>query len=226
MEYQTWSSLKSQALADFVAGLTSNEDIHPEWELYVDGAANEDDKGAGIVLKDKDGISTEQSIKYMFPVNNNQSEYEALLAGMHLAKECGIQNIKVYCDSLLVVQQALRKKLTIAKGQWAELILKILWGYNTTPQSSTKETPFRLMFGSDTMIPVEISQGSIRTNHLDEDTNNQTRKTELDTLGEVREESRIRHEAIQLMIQRKYNTKVKPQMFQQGDLVLRRLEDV
>ncbi|XP_072062007.1 uncharacterized protein [Arachis hypogaea] len=101
----TKSSLKSQALDDFVAELTSSEDIHPEWELYVDGASNEDDGGAGIVLKDKEGISTEKSIKYMFLISNNQSEYEALLAGMRLAKECGIQNIKVYCDSLFVVQQ-------------------------------------------------------------------------------------------------------------------------
>ncbi|XP_072054933.1 uncharacterized protein [Arachis hypogaea] len=103
---------------------------------------------------------------------------------------------------------------------------EILWGYNTTLKSSTKETPFRLMFGSDAMIPIKISQGSIRTSYLDEDTNNQIREAELDTLDEMREESKIRHEAMQLMTQRKYNTRVKPRILQQGDLILRRLEDV
>ncbi|XP_057760837.1 uncharacterized protein LOC130981250 [Arachis stenosperma] len=119
-----------------------------------------------------------------------------------------------------------KKKVAIVKGQWAELIPEILWGYNTTPQSLTKETPFRLMFGSDAMIPVKISQGSIRTIHLDEDTNEETRRSELDTLEETREESRAGSEAIQLMIQRKYNKKVRPRTFREGDLVLRRLEDV
>ncbi|XP_072060414.1 uncharacterized protein [Arachis hypogaea] len=71
----------------------------------MDGASNEDGRGAGIVLRDNNGLTTEQSIKYIFPVSNNESEYEALLAGLCLAKECGIQNIKVYCDSQLVVQQ-------------------------------------------------------------------------------------------------------------------------
>ncbi|XP_016195666.1 uncharacterized protein LOC107636688 [Arachis ipaensis] len=125
-----------------------------------------------------------------------------------------------------VILQALKKKVTLAKGQWAKLIPEILWGYNTTPQSSTKETPFRLMFGSDAMIPVKISQGSVRTTYLDEDTNDQTREAELDLLEEVREESRIRHEAMQQLTRRKYNTRVRPRTLQQGDLVLRRLEDV
>ncbi|XP_016165257.1 uncharacterized protein LOC107607874 [Arachis ipaensis] len=41
-----------------------------------------------------------------------------------------------------VILHALRKKLDDAKGLWTELIPEIIWGYNTTIHSTTKETPF------------------------------------------------------------------------------------
>ncbi|XP_072066899.1 uncharacterized protein [Arachis hypogaea] len=109
-----------------------------------------------------------------------------------------------------IILLALRKKLTLIKGQWAELIPEILWEYNTTPESLTKETPLKLIFGADAMIPVEIAQRLIRTDHFDEEANNQTRNTELDTIEEERQNARIRQEAMQLIVQRKYNKKVKP----------------
>ncbi|XP_072074386.1 uncharacterized protein [Arachis hypogaea] len=77
--------------------------------------------------------------------------------------------------------------------------------------------PFKLVFRADAMILVEISQGSIRADHFDEDTNNQMRSAEMDIIDEERQESRIRQE---------YNKKVRPHPLQQGDLVPRRLEDV
>ncbi|XP_072060454.1 uncharacterized protein [Arachis hypogaea] len=69
-----------------------------------------------------------------------------------------------------VVLQALRKKLDDAKGLWAELVPEVLWAYNTTVHSTTKETPFRLVYGSEAMIPMEISQSSLRNQaeHHDE----------------------------------------------------------
>ncbi|XP_015949801.1 uncharacterized protein LOC107474675 [Arachis duranensis] len=120
----------------------------------------------------------------------------------------------------------LNKKVMLAKGEWAELVPEILWGYNTTPQRSTNETPFKLIFGSDAMIPVEISQGSISTNYFEDAVNNQIRQVELDTLEEVRDEARIRSETMQQIIRNKYNKKFRPRTLQQRDLVLRCLEDV
>ncbi|XP_072066687.1 uncharacterized protein [Arachis hypogaea] len=78
-----------------------------------------------------------------------------------------------------VILHALKKKLDDAKGLWADLIPEVLWGYNTTPQSSTKETPFRLVYGFEAMIPLEISQSSIRTQLVD---HNEARRTELDII--------------------------------------------
>ncbi|XP_072090445.1 uncharacterized protein [Arachis hypogaea] len=85
-----------------------------------------------------------------------------------------------------IILQALKKKLTNAKGRWAELIPKIPWSYNTTRQSTTNETPFRLVYDTDSMIPMEIAQGSSQTEYFSEDANMDARLVKLDTISEER----------------------------------------
>jgi len=57
-----------------------------------------------------------------------------------------------------VLLRGLKRRLEKAKGVWAEEVPRIVWAYHTTPQSSTMETPFSLVYGSDAMIPVEIHE--------------------------------------------------------------------
>nr|XP_025665327.1 uncharacterized protein LOC112764025 [Arachis hypogaea] len=120
-----------------------------------------------------------------------------------------------------IILQALKKKLDHAKGLWAELIPEVLWAYNTTIHSTTKETPFRLVYGSEAMIPMEVSQSSIRT--LAED-HEKARQAELDLIEEIRETAAIRHRALQQQVSRRYSRKVVPRSFNHGDLVLRKTE--
>ena len=40
-----------------------------------------------------------------FPTTNNEAEYEALVAGLDLAKAAGVENIVVHCDSQVVTSQ-------------------------------------------------------------------------------------------------------------------------
>jgi len=61
-----------------------------------------------------------------------------------------------------VLLRGLKRRLDKAKGTWAEEVPRIVWAYHTTPQSTTKETPFILVYGSDAMIPVEIQENSPR----------------------------------------------------------------
>jgi ribonuclease HI len=39
-----------------------------------------------VVLEGPDGVMIEQSLRFAFRASNNQAEYEALIAGMKLAK--------------------------------------------------------------------------------------------------------------------------------------------
>ena len=47
----------------------------------------------------------EQSLRFAFKASNNQAEYEALIAGILLAKEMGARVLMAKSDSLLVMGQ-------------------------------------------------------------------------------------------------------------------------
>ena len=40
-----------------------------------------------------------------FPTTNNEAEYEALVAGLNLAKAAGAASVVIYCDSQVVTNQ-------------------------------------------------------------------------------------------------------------------------
>ena len=44
-------------------------------------------------------------MKFGFEARNNEAEYEALIAGIRLAKDIGAEKLEVFSDSMLVVQQ-------------------------------------------------------------------------------------------------------------------------
>jgi len=56
------------------------------------------------ILEGLSGLLIEKSLKFAFKANNNQTEYEALIAGMLLSQELGAQNLLVRSDSLLVTE--------------------------------------------------------------------------------------------------------------------------
>ncbi|XP_072076799.1 uncharacterized protein [Arachis hypogaea] len=119
----------------------------------------------------------------------------------------------------------MRKKLGDAKGEWTELDPEVLWAYNTTVHSSTGKTPFRLVYRTEAVIPVEVSNPTLRVQLRDDDNNENRRKAELDVIEESREEASLKQRALQQVVQRRYNKKVIPRGFTEGDLVLRKTEE-
>ena len=73
--------------------------------MYVDGSSVQEDVGAGILLIGPDKEEFKCSIKFTFSITNNTVEYEALLAGLQLAKRIWAHRVKVSVDSQLVVWQ-------------------------------------------------------------------------------------------------------------------------
>nr|XP_025607235.1 uncharacterized protein LOC112698023 [Arachis hypogaea] len=124
-----------------------------------------------------------------------------------------------------VVLQAIKKKLDEAKGEWAELIPEVLWSYNTTIHSTTGETPFKLVYGSEALIPIEVGIPTARAELYDEQQNLIARNAELDLAEEDREIAAIKQRAQKKIMERKHNRRVKPRTFKEGDLILRRTEE-
>ena len=121
-----------------------------------------------------------------------------------------------------VLLRGLKRRLDKAKGNWAEEVPRIVWAYHTTPQSTTKETPFNLVYGLDAMIPVEIQENLPRFQNFVVEESNEKRKVNLDLLDEVREEAKIKVEALKRRVEYKNNSKLRPRQFQVADLVMRK----
>ncbi|XP_072077819.1 uncharacterized protein [Arachis hypogaea] len=94
-------------MADFLVEVTGSPPETPStrWKLHVDGASNQTFGGAGIILESPTGVVYEQSVKFEFPLSNNQAEYEALLGGLVLAREVGAMRIEGCSDSQVVTSQ-------------------------------------------------------------------------------------------------------------------------
>jgi len=72
------------------------------------------------------------------------------------------------------------------------------------------------------MIPVEIQENSPRFQNFVAEESNEKRKVNLDLLNEVREEARIKVEALKRRVEYKSSSKLRPQQFQVADLVMRK----
>nr|XP_025616631.1 uncharacterized protein LOC112708929 [Arachis hypogaea] len=105
IRFEPRNAIKAQALTDFIAEMTPATLTPEPWKLHVDGSSNSTHGGAGIILENQNGITIEQSVRYEFPVSNNQAEYEALLAGLTLAREVGVNTLEVNTDSQVVSSQ-------------------------------------------------------------------------------------------------------------------------
>ena len=54
------------------------------------------------------------------------------------------------------------------KGLWPEALPSILWAYRTTVRIPMGETPFRMTYGNEAVVPVEIGLMTLRTSTYDD----------------------------------------------------------
>ena len=116
----------------------------------------------------------------------------------------------------------LKRRLEGAKGNWAEELPNVLWAYRTTPQRSTGETPFSLMYGAEAMIPAEVNLCSARVSGFNTSQNDGQLIERLDLLEEYQDAAALRLAEYQQKLAQRYNQDVMVREFNAGDLVLRR----
>ncbi|XP_048605619.1 uncharacterized protein LOC125583099 [Brassica napus] len=113
------TAIKSHVLADFVAEFSSallpaleqevrlRDEIKEdgEWILHVDGSCNVRGAGVGIVLTSPTGNTASRAVRCNFKATNNESEYEALIEGLTLPHQMRAENVQVFGDSQLIINQ-------------------------------------------------------------------------------------------------------------------------
>ena len=71
----------------------------------MDGASSAMRAGARIVIITPEGMGLEHSFRLGFKTSNNEAEYEALIGGLKTALDLGTQDVEVYSNSQLVINQ-------------------------------------------------------------------------------------------------------------------------
>ena len=116
MVYFPHKLVKGQSLANFLADHLSLE-IKQEkdvelgiyeverrpWVLKFDVSNKENSTRAGIVIISPKGIKTTLSFNLAFKCTNNQVEYEALMIGLEILLELGVQEVHIIRDFQLVL---------------------------------------------------------------------------------------------------------------------------
>ncbi|XP_071699333.1 uncharacterized protein [Rutidosis leptorrhynchoides] len=116
ISYRARSAIKGQVMADYLAKTAADMPAinDPEqlptpplelWELYTDSSESSDGAGTGLILTGPHQEEHTYTLRFNFKVTNKEAEYEALLAGMRIARELGIKKLQAYVDSQLVANQ-------------------------------------------------------------------------------------------------------------------------
>ena len=109
IQYRSRTAIKGHVVADFIAEYIQVEGKGAEglaqWSIHTDGSSNRHAGGAGVVIQTLDGDKIECMIRLKFPTTNNEAEYEALVAGLDLAKAAGAENMIVHCNSQVITSQ-------------------------------------------------------------------------------------------------------------------------
>ena len=71
----------------------------------MDGSSNDGGSGAGLILISPEGHRMHCALSFGFRASNNEVEYEALIAGLKLAKEMKVESLEIFSDSQLVLSQ-------------------------------------------------------------------------------------------------------------------------
>ena len=102
----------------------------------------------------------------------------------------------------------------------------VLHGYRTTAHTSTGETLYSLVYDMEAVLPIEVHISSLRIMKdagLSEDDWIQTRLDQLNLIDEKRLTAVFQGQAYQKRMIKDFNKKVRRQVYQVGDLVIKRI---
>ena len=104
----------------------------------------------------------------------------------------------------------IKTRLKGAKGVWPDELPGVLWAYRTTIRTPTGETPFKLAYGSEEVIPAKVHMANHRVTMYRDKDNEEQRCLNLDLIDEVRTNADERTAKYKNLMARQYDAMVKP----------------
>ncbi|XP_049363322.1 uncharacterized protein LOC125828061 [Solanum verrucosum] len=199
VEASTYKVVTKKVVADFVHNNIVRRFGIPE-SIITDNAAN---------LNNDLMRGTCERFKI---VHRNSTVYQPLMNG---AVEVANKNIK-----------KILRKIVDNHRQWHEKLTYDLLGYRTTIRTSTRATPYMLVYCSEAVIPAEMEIPSLRIIQevgLDDAEWIRRRHEQLMLIDEKRMDAVCHGQLYQNRMTKAFNKKVKPRQFTLGQLVLKNI---
>ena len=117
----------------------------------------------------------------------------------------------------------IKTRLEGAKGIWLDELSGVLWAYRTTVRTPIGETPFKLAYGSEAVIPAKVHMTNHKVMKYQDKDNEEQLCLNLDLIDKVRMDAEQRITRYKNLMARQYDAMVKPRRFNIRDLVLRRV---
>ena len=101
-------------------------------------------------------------------------------------------------------------------------LFSALWAYRTSAKTTMGFTPFHLVYGLEAIFPIECEIPSLRltVELLPHTSEEEQRLLHLSHLDEIRRDAALANKSHKKRIKTRYDRKVKPCTFSEGDLVL------
>jgi hypothetical protein len=121
------------------------------------------------------------------------------------------------------MEKILLKVISAHKTDWDLKLHSALWAYRTAEKITTRQTPFYMVYGLHSIMPVEFEIPTQRVSieeRLPEEESQAERLLQLQKLEEDRMYALEETERQQAKRSKKYNAKMKPVVIEEGNLVL------
>ena len=112
-----------------------------------------------------------------------------------------------------------------AKGVWPDKLSGVLWAYRTTMRTLIGETPFKLAYGSEAIIPAEVHMANHRVMNYKDRENEEQHRLNLDMIDNISRDAEQKTTRYKNLMARQYDAMVKPRQFNIRDLVKRLLSN-
>jgi hypothetical protein len=116
----------------------------------------------------------------------------------------------------------LQKTVSQSKSDWHIMLYPALWAYRTSVKTATSFSPFQLVHGVESILPIECEIPSLKlaVALLPDTSDLERRLVHLESLDEQRRDASTTIEVNKRHVKVQYDKSVCPRLYTEGDLVL------